>query len=304
MLIRKIPPISKFIVIIFTALNFPVFAQNFENVEIKTEKISPGIYMLIGRGGNMAISVGEDGIILIDDQYAKLSQKIKTAVANIHEGPIRFILNTHWHGDHTGGNESFGSAGTLIVSHENVRYRLSSEQFISAFNKQVPPAHKDALPVVTFTDAVTFHLNGEDIFVFHVKSAHTDGDAVVYFKKSNVIHTGDIYFSGGYPFIDLSSGGSILGLIEAVNMIIGMIDENTKVIPGHGTLSDLNGLVEYRDMLVTIMDRIRIQVKAGKSLEHILASKPTENYDETQNKWFSPEKFVEILVSDLSKKNF
>lgn len=299
--IKQLQLTSKVMAIIFIALTLPALAQDFEQVKIKTEKISEGIYMLIGRGGNIGISVGEDGVFLIDDQYAPLSEKIKTAVASLNEGPIRFILNTHWHGDHTGGNEAMGEVGALIVAHENVRKRLNSEQFMAAFDRRVPPAPKGALPVVTFTDAVTFHLNGNDIFVFHVKSAHTDGDAVVYFKKSNVIHMGDIYFAGGYPFIDLSSGGSVNGVIEAVNQVIGMIDEDTKVIPGHGALSDRHGLLKYLDMLVTIRDRISVQVKAGKSLDNILASKPTADFDESQDRWFSPENFVKILYEDLSK---
>lgn len=299
--IKQLQLTSKVMAIIFIALTLPAPAQDFEQVKIKTEKISEGIYMLIGRGGNIGISVGEDGVFLIDDQYAPLSEKIKTAVASLNEGPIRFILNTHWHGDHTGGNEAMGEVGALIVAHENVRKRLNSEQFMAAFDRRVPPAPKGALPVVTFTDAVTFHLNGNDIFVFHVKSAHTDGDAVVYFKKSNVIHMGDIYFAGGYPFIDLSSGGSVNGVIEAVNQVIGMIDEDTKVIPGHGALSDRHGLLKYLDMLVTIRDRISVQVKAGKSLDNILASKPTADFDESQDRWFSPENFVKILYEDLSK---
>ncbi len=301
MFIKQLQLVSKIKGIIFVALILPVFAQDFEQVQIKTEKISEGIYLLIGRGGNIGVSVGEDGVFLIDDQYAPLSEKIKSAVSSINDRPIRFILNTHWHGDHTGGNEAMGEVGALIVAHANVRKRLNSEQFMAAFDRLVPPAPKGALPVVTFTDAVTFHLNGEDIFTFHVESAHTDGDAVVYFKKSNVIHMGDIYFAGGYPFIDLSSGGSVNGVIEAVNQVIRMIDEDTKVIPGHGDLSDRHGLLKYLDMLVTIRDRISIQVQAGKSLDNILASKPTADFDESQDKWFSPENFVKILYEDLSK---
>src|SRR5262245_56719058 len=182
-------------------------------VEVKASPVAGNVHVLTGRGGNIGVSAGDDGVFLVDDQYAPLTDKVKAAVAGISPRPIRFLLNTHWHGDHTGGNENLGKAGVVIVAHENVRRRMSVEQFIEAFDEKVPPAPAQALPVVTFTDAVTFHMNGDDVRCFHVPPAHTDGDTVVHFQKADVIHMGDLFFNGMYPFIDVATGGSFEGVI-------------------------------------------------------------------------------------------
>jgi len=194
-------------------------APDFSKVEIVAHKVSEGLYMLQGAGGNIAVSVGEDAVFLVDDQYAPLTPKIKAAVAALTDKPIKFVLNTHWHGDHTGGNENLGSGGTLIVAHDNVRRRMSTEQFNAFFNRKTPPAPKAALPVVTFAESVRFHINGEEIHAFHVPPAHTDGDSIVHFTRANVIHTGDLFFNGLYPFIDVASGGGIDGMIAAAHTI-------------------------------------------------------------------------------------
>jgi glyoxylase-like metal-dependent hydrolase (beta-lactamase superfamily II) len=257
--------------------------------------------MLIGQGGNIGVVAGEDGIFLIDDQFAPLTEKIKDAVATIDDGPIRFVFNTHWHGDHTGGNENLGGEGALIVAHENVRQRMSTEQFNAFFNSTQPPSPEAALPVVTFSEAVTFHLNGEEIHAFHVEPAHTDGDAVVHLRTSNAVHMGDLFFSTGYPYIDLSSGGSVNGLIDAAARVLAVTDGETKIIPGHGPLSDRAGLQNFRDMVVTIRDRVQEHINAGRSVDEVIVAGPTADFDEAWGKAFmNGEQFIRIVYESLS----
>ena len=272
-------------------------AQNFDKTEIKTEKLSATTYMLIGAGGNLGVSIGDDAVFVIDDQYAPMTAKITAAIKALTDKPVKFVLITHWHGDHTGGNENFGKAGSLIVAHENVRKRMSTDQFIALFKSQVPAAPKVALPVVTFTKDITFHLNGDEIFAFHVPNAHTDGDAIVHFKSSNVVHMGDIFFNGLYPFIDTSSGGTPDGVIAAADRVLALADEKTRIIPGHGPLSSKADLKAYRDMLSTVNDRVKAMMKDGKKTAEILAAQPSTEFDERWGKAFiSPGRFVEMLV--------
>ena len=287
---------------IFLAALGLAFAQpNFDEVEITTTRLTEGVYMLMGSGGNIGVSAGEDGVVLIDDQYAPLTQKIKTAVAAISDQPIRFVVNTHWHGDHTGGNENLGKAGAVIVAHENVRVRLSSEQFMSFFDRRTPPAPDVARPVVTFTEDVTLHVNGDELHVFHADHAHTDGDAIVHWRNENIIHTGDLYFASSYPFIDLDSGGAIDGMIAGVDRALDLADEATQIIPGHGPLSNKQDLTVYRDMLKSIRTRVQTRMKEGKSLEEILASKPTAEFDERWGKGFiEPDQIVQFVYGSLS----
>jgi len=254
---------------------------NLDTVQVRAIPVAGSVYMLMGSGGNIGLSVGSDAAFLIDDQFAPLTPKIEAAVREITDQSIRFVLNTHWHGDHTGGNENLGKVGALIVAHDNVRVRMSSDQFIEAFNLNVPASPAGALPVVTFNDAVTFHLNDDEIHVFHVPPAHTDGDAVVHFRRANVVHMGDVYVSGGYPLVDLSSGGSIDGIIAAVAEVLQLSDGATKVIPGHGHLSDRVELQSYHDMLVAIRDRVAHEIASGKTRDEVLATKPTAAFDET-----------------------
>lgn len=253
--------------------------EDFDQIEIETIRVAQGVYMLVGAGGNIGVSAGEDGVFLIDDQYAPLTEKVKRAIAAISSKPIRFVLNTHWHWDHTGGNENLGQAGVLIVAHDNVRVRMSIEQFVEAFNRTVLPSPEAALPVVTFSDSVTFHLNGDEIHAFHVVPAHTDTDSVVHFRNSNVVHTGDL-FNRGYPFIDLSSGGSLDGMIEAVDRVLQMINSDTRVIPGHGPLGDHQTLQDFHRMLVTVRDRVKRMMDAGKTVERIVLAELTAEFDE------------------------
>ncbi len=272
--------------------------QNFDKVEIKTEKLSPTTYVLFGAGGNIGVSVGEDALFIIDDQYAPVGPKILAALKLLTDKPIKFVLNTHWHGDHTGGNERIGEAGALIVAHDNVRKRMSSEQFIALFKSKVAASPKAALPVVTFSKDVTFHLNGEEVFGFHVPNAHTDGDTIVQFKKSNVFHMGDTYFNGSYPFIDASSGGTPEGVVAAADRVLALADDSSKIIPGHGPMSTKADLKTYRDMLSTVSTRVKAMVKEGKKLDEIKAAKPSAEFDEKWGTSFiSPKALIEMLVA-------
>ena len=269
-------------------------------VEIKTTKLSDTVYLMVGSGGNLALSAGEDAAFLVDDQFAPLTPKITAAVAAVTPKPVKFLLNTHWHFDHTGGNENFGKAGAVIVAHDNVRRRMNSEQLIEFLGMKTKPSPKAALPVVTFSADTTFHLNGEEIHAYHAPRAHTDGDSIVLFRGSNVVHMGDIYFNGMYPFIDTSSGGTVAGVIAACDRVIAISDDKTKIIPGHGPLSNRQELKAYRDMLEAVSGRVRAMIAEGKKLEEIVAAGVSKDFDEKWGKGFIPApKFAEMLTRNL-----
>jgi glyoxylase-like metal-dependent hydrolase (beta-lactamase superfamily II) len=277
--------------------------QNFDNVQIRTVKVSAGVYVLMGAGGNIGLSVGENDAFIIDDQYAPLTPKVLAAIRAVTRKPVRFVLNTHLHGDHTGGNENFGRAGALIVAHHNVRRRMSVEQFNAFLDRRIPAAAPSALPVVTFSDVVTFHLNGDEIRAVHVVPSHTDGDAVVHFQRANALHAGDVFVRYGYPYVDISAGGSIDGMIEATGMMLSMVKDDTKIIPGHGEVATKKDLQQFHDVLVIIRDRVRGQIAQGKSLGEVKAAKPTAEFDATwRNDFVTPDKFVEIVYTSLTKK--
>jgi len=276
--------------------------QDFSKVEIQTEKLADTVYMMTGEGGNLGVSVGEDAVFVIDDQFAPLTPKIQDAIAKLSSKPVKFVLNTHWHFDHTGGNENLGKAGAVIVAHENVRKRLSSDGFIEFLGMKTKPEPTVALPVVTFTRDITFRLNGDELVVTHAPRAHTDGDSIVRFGKSNVVHMGDTFFNKLYPFIDTSSGGSVAGVLAAADRVLKMAGDDTKIIPGHGPLGSKADLKAFRDMLAAVSGNIQGQIKARKTLEQVVASKPTAKYDEVWGKGFlAPEKFVTMLYGNIKK---
>lgn len=278
----------------------PVFAADV--VPIETLAVTSKLSMLSGRGGNVAVLNGDDGVIVVDAQYASQYEVIAQALAQMSAEPVKFLLNTHWHDDHSGGNERMQSTGAVIVAHENVRKRLSTDQFIEFFKAERPAAPTTAWPVVTFQKDVTFHLNGEEIHVFHVRNAHTDGDAVVHFKNANVVHTGDVFFHRRYPFIDSSSGGSITGMIAAVENILARIDGDTKIIPGHGALTDKRGLEAYLAMLTGTHNAIATMMVAGNNVEQIVAAQPTAAYDAVWgNSFLNPETLVRLIVDNITR---
>jgi len=254
--------------------------EGWDDVEIKAQHLRGGIHVLFGRGGNIGVSAGVDGVILVDDQYAPLTDKIKAAVADISDQPLRYVINTHFHGDHTGGNENLGEIA-VIVAHDNVRQRLSEGAFIAAFNMTMPPHSGPGLPTVTFNSEMSLHFNDDEARIIHAKNAHTDGDSFIWFKGANVIHMGDLMFNGMFPFIDVSNGGSIGGILSALDTAITIADDETLVIPGHGQVTDKAGLVAYKKTMRDMAGIIGKLKAEGKSLEEIQAARPLAAYEET-----------------------
>ncbi len=249
------------------------------DTKIETVNLAPGIYMLIGRGGNIGLTVGTDGAAIIDDQFADMVPKIRAAVALLAEKPVRFVINTHLHGDHTGGNDGFGAAGAVIIAHDNVRKRLGSDQVNPSTNEPIPARAREALPVVTFADSATLHFNDEDLEFMHLPNAHTETDIVVRFRKANIVHMGDL-FVGGFPFIDGNTGGTFDGLILAHEKVLASIDDSTKVIRGHGPIGNKAELQAFHDMLVVVRDRVAKLVKAGKTQQQVVEARPTKEFEE------------------------
>ena len=273
---------------------------NYDTVQVRAVQLSPGLHVLFGAGGNIGLSTGADGTFVIDDQFAPLTPKIVAAIRTITDRPVKFVINTHWHGDHTGGNENLGNAGALIVAHDNVRKRMSVDQFMAALNQKVPAAPRAALPVVTFSDAVTFHINGDSVTVTHVSPAHTDGDAIVHFLKANAVHMGDVFNNTGLPFIDRSSGGSVFGIIKAADQVYAMTDAQTRIVPGHGQVTDRNRLKAWRDAVSTVTERVQREVRAGKTIEQVLAMKLSAEFE---REWpGGHERFVRAVFDEVSRK--
>ncbi len=270
-------------------------------VEVKATKLTENLYVLQGKGGNVALLFGEDGTFLIDADYADVTPSIIIEVEKITgKKDIEFLVNTHWHNDHTGGNEIMGKHNTLIIAHHNVRKRLTESIELKVFDKITQPQPKEALPVITYATETAFHINNETIRVFHVENAHTDGDSVIEFTESNVIHAGDTYFNGFYPFIDTATGGGIEGMIGAVDEILELADDKTVIIPGHGPVSNKAELQAYRDMLVNVRDKVKPMVEAGKSLEQIKAAHPLAEFNaEWGDGFLPPEKWLRIVVESL-----
>jgi glyoxylase-like metal-dependent hydrolase (beta-lactamase superfamily II) len=286
------------------ALAAPGRAQQIpDSVQVRSYHVAGNVHVLMGRGGNIGVLVSDDGVILVDDDYAPLTARVQAAVRAISPRPIRFLLNTHWHGDHTGGNESLGRAGVLIMAHHNVRARMSTEQFIAGLNQRVPASPPGALPVVTFGEDVTFHVAGDEVHAFHVPPAHTDGDVLVHFRRANVIHMGDTYFNGAYPYVDLSSGGSLEGVIGAVDSVLARSNAQTRIIPGHGAVSGVAELRAYREMLVTVRDRVAAAIRAGKTVQQLRAERPLADLDARWGGGFiKPDVMVAIAYESLSRR--
>lgn len=280
-----------------------VFArQDLRDVEIKTIDLGNGLYMLVGRGGNIGVSAGDDGVFMIDDQFAPLTDKIRAAIAKVSDKPIRYVINTHWHGDHTGGNENLGEAGAVIVAHENVRKRMKAGQVNETIGREVPPAPDGALPVITFTENVTFYLNGREARVIHLPGGHTDGDSIIHFPGANVIHMGDLLFNGIYPFIDIQSGGNLNGMIAAQDRALELANGKTKIIPGHGPLADKGALKRSRDTLAEVRKRVQKLIDEGKSEKEAVAADPLKDLNETWGQGFiNGENMVRFAYQSLKE---
>jgi cyclase len=277
--------------------------QDFSKVEIKSEKVAENLYLLTGQGGNMALLVG-DSPLLVDDQFLPLAPKIVAAIQGLSSKPVRFLLNTHFHGDHSGGNPAFGKAGSVIIAHDNTFKRLSTEQVSGLSGTKVPPQPPEGWPLVTFADSTTLHINGEDVQAVHVANAHTDTDAIIYFTKSNVVHTGDVFAGPQYPFIDTGSGGSLDGVIAALATVLARIDDNTKIIPGHAPLQKKSDLEAFRGMLMTMRERVTREIRAGKSQEEVVAMNLTKEFDakhERPGAPITPTVFVQRAYVDLKR---
>ena len=289
-----------FICLVTILLATSLAAQDFDAVEIEATHVAGGIHMLEGAGGNIGVSVGEDGILIIDDQFAPLADKIRAALGKLGEGKLRFVLNTHWHGDHVGGNPVFGGEAT-IVAHDNVRQRLSTRQEMRG--RVTEPMERVGLPTITFDDDLTIHFNDETIRVVHFPAAHTDGDSVVFFTGSNVVHMGDTMFSGRFPFVDHASGGSVLGLIEMVGKLLAEIPGNARIIPGHGPLSDVDDLKAYHEMLSTTLAPVEKAVAEGKSLDEIKEAGVPEKWRDYDWRFISADRWLETLHTEVTGKH-
>lgn len=277
-----------------------VAGEHWDSVKIETVPVATGIYMLTGEGGNIGVSIGRDGTLIIDDQYAPLAAKIGDALETLDGGSPRFVINTHWHGDHAGGNEAFAGSGAIIVAHQRVRQALQEERSIPLFDMHKPPSPRAALPVVTFDEHLTLHWNDQDIDLRHAPAAHTDGDAIVHFRTADVLHMGDTFFNGFYPFIDVDSGGSIRGMIAAAEQGLALAGADTKIIPGHGPLANRADLVAYRDMLVAAEAAIGALRAAGKTPDEIVAARPTAELDtEWGDGFLAPDVWVRIVAGGM-----
>jgi cyclase len=300
---KTCPTMAFALTLLLPAGSLAAQAPNYDSVKVVTTPAGSGVYMLQGAGGNIALAVGDDFAFLVDDQFAPLSQKILAAVKAVTDKSVKFLVNTHWHGDHSGGNENMANSGIIIVAHDNVRTRMSTEQFNAAFNNRTPASPKAALPVVTFGETAAFYLGGETIHAVHVPPAHTDGDVILHFTRANTIHMGDVYFNGNYPYIDLSSGGSFEGVIGAVNAALAYVNDDTKIIPGHGALSNKAEMVSYRDVLIKIRDRVGALIKQGKTKEQVIAAKPSAEWDAKWGTGFmKPDVFMGIVYESMKRK--
>jgi len=253
--------------------------------ELTIQRLSDTVYVLFGRGGNIGVSAGPDGVFIIDDQYDGDGEKISRAIATLSDKPIDYVLNTHWHWDHAGSNEFFGHAGSTIVAHDNVRSRLESGMYMSMRDLDIPPAPAAALPVITYSDSLSLHLNGEEVHMLHVTAGHTSGDGIVWFRDSNIVHMGDNFLAGIYPLVDSDDGGSLNGMITTVDTVLTFVNEDTIIIPGHGAVGDKTMLKAYRDMCVILRGRITAMKARGLSVDEMIEAGVTDGLDEEWNNW-------------------
>lgn len=276
-------------------------AQNddpFAGVEIKAVELAPGVAVLFGQGGNIGLSYGNDGTVLIDDQFAPLTSKIQTKISDLGATPVEFLINTHWHFDHSGGNENFGKAGSLIMAHDNVRTRMAKGGKVAG--NEIAPAGSSALPVVTYGDGVKLYLNGDTVHVKHMPAGHTDGDSIVYWEKANVLHMGDLFFNKvTLPFIDVQSGGNARGMLESAELALAMVNDETQIIPGHGPMATKADLMAYRDMLSSVVGSVERAMAQGKSLAQIQAMTPAAKWDTNPNAFIKGDAFVEAVYRSL-----
>jgi cyclase len=301
-----VKPRNKYTVLVvlsMVTLVASLVAQEQPPSAIRASRVADNLYMLPETGGDIALFTGDDGTLLVDTGMPEFAEKVAAAVKATAKGPIRFIINTHWHFDHVGGNDKLAGSGTIIVAHENVRKRMSSEQYIANIDQKVPASPPAALPAITYADSLTLYWNGDEVQIIHLEPAHTDGDSLVFFRKANVLQTGDIYFAGEYPFIDVRAGGSIDGMIKAVDRAVSLVNEKTKIIPGHGRVSSVSDLRAYGEMLKTARDNVRTLVQQGKSRDEVIAAKPTRELDK---KWghesFPPDMWVGIIFDGMTRK--
>jgi cyclase len=267
-------------------------------IQVTAQPIRPGVAVLFGNGGNIGVSHGPDGTLIVDDQFAPLVPKIQASIAGLGASPVKFLVNTHWHFDHAGGNEPFGKAGAIIIAQTRVRDRLAAGGTV--VGNASPPAPKEALPVVTYDRGVTFHLNGDTIDVMHTGGGHTDGDSVVYWRKANVLHTGDMMMNGaGFPFIDLNSGGNVQHLIVSLDQLIAMTDADTVIIPGHGSLARRADLIAWRGTIATAVERVKALRDGGRTLEQAKAGKPLAGLSNNPTGFVGDDAFVESIWGSL-----
>lgn len=290
--------LKQLVYIIIAFFTITAFSQS-NDVKIKVTKITEQVYMLVGQGGNIGLFVGEDGVFMIDDQFAPLTSKILAAIKTVTNKPVNYLINTHWHGDHTGGNLNMANEGAIIVSHENVRKRMSMDQVVRGEKRKGSP--KKALPVITFTEDMMHHFNGDDVFISHIHDAHTDGDALVYFTNNNVLHMGDAYFQGKFPYIDTSSGGTIDGYIDGIQKAIMLTDDATKIIPGHGNISNKAALKPYLKMLKTLRSNVQAEINKGKSLQEVVANKSITAAYKSFSGWITEERIKTAIYTSLKK---
>jgi cyclase len=281
--------------------------QDFSKITLKTTKLAPGVAMLEGvggfAGGNVAVSYGADGTVVVDDQFAPMVPKIEAAVRALQDGPVRFVINTHWHYDHVSGNEALHGSGAVIFAQENVRKRMSVDQFSKIMNRSIPASPAAALPVVTFVDGIVLNWNGETIRVEHTAPAHTDGDSHVWFENANAVHMGDTFVNGFFPFVDVESGGTVDGLIAAADRVLKRANAQTQIVPGHGPLAKRADLEKFRAMLVDVKGRVAKAIKSGKTKEQYVASKPLADLDaEWGDGFMKTDQFIAIVWTSLGGK--